>query len=257
MSGRLAAIWRYPVKGLRGELLEQAHLAAGEGVPGDRRYALALNDGPFDPAAPAWFKKKAFAQQRENPRLILLETRFDEAASMVGLSKDGALLAAARLDDADGRAELDTFLNGYLAKDEDFRGLRTVCAEGVMFTDNQTKYVSIINRASLRDLSARAGQDLEEIRFRANLMIDDLPAWSEREWIDREITIGGARFLVVDQVGRCINTHVNPGTALHDVNVLKTLHTEYGHTDCGVFAVVVGEGEVKVGDGIVVGDKQT
>ncbi|MGH2985245.1 MAG: MOSC N-terminal beta barrel domain-containing protein, partial [Solirubrobacterales bacterium] len=39
---RVAELWRYPVKGLRGEALERVEIAA-DGIPGDR--ALRVADG--------------------------------------------------------------------------------------------------------------------------------------------------------------------------------------------------------------------
>ncbi len=42
--GELAAIWRYPVKSLRGESLERVRVEH-EGIPGDRASALFITDG--------------------------------------------------------------------------------------------------------------------------------------------------------------------------------------------------------------------
>ena len=41
MPPRVVDICRYPVKGLSAEHLERAVLARGEGVPHDRRFAIA------------------------------------------------------------------------------------------------------------------------------------------------------------------------------------------------------------------------
>ena len=46
-------LYRYPVKGLSAEPLDQARIEAGSGFPLNRMFALALSDTPFDPAAPA------------------------------------------------------------------------------------------------------------------------------------------------------------------------------------------------------------
>ena len=41
---RVAELWRYPVKGLRGEALERVEIAA-DGIPGDRRLRVADKRG--------------------------------------------------------------------------------------------------------------------------------------------------------------------------------------------------------------------
>src|SRR6476659_5225659 len=47
---RVEHIYRYPVKGLTAEALEEVLLSPGECLPHDRRFALAQGDSPFDPA---------------------------------------------------------------------------------------------------------------------------------------------------------------------------------------------------------------
>ena len=51
MSGEtentIAAIYRYPVKGLSPEKLDRTTLAPGECLPHDRRFAIALPDDPL------------------------------------------------------------------------------------------------------------------------------------------------------------------------------------------------------------------
>ena len=58
---RVEHIYRYPVKGLSAEALAEVHLDPGETLPGDRKFALAHGDAPFDEASPAWLQKQHFA----------------------------------------------------------------------------------------------------------------------------------------------------------------------------------------------------
>ncbi|MBX6376306.1 MAG: MOSC N-terminal beta barrel domain-containing protein, partial [Acetobacteraceae bacterium] len=74
---RVERIYRYPVKGLTAEALEEVTLAEGETLPHDRRFALAQGDAPFDPAAPAWLPKRNFGCLMANARLAALHTAFD------------------------------------------------------------------------------------------------------------------------------------------------------------------------------------
>jgi MOSC N-terminal beta barrel domain len=66
---KIARIYRYPIKGLSAEALHPVELAAGEGLPLDRKFALARPDAPFDPERPAWLPKNRFlmADDRRAP----------------------------------------------------------------------------------------------------------------------------------------------------------------------------------------------
>ena len=63
-----------------------------------------------------------------------------------------------------------------------------------------------------------------------------------------EIEIGEARLKVFDRDARCSATTASPATGKTDVDVPKLLHSEYGHTDFGVYAQVVKSGPVRLGD---------
>ena len=60
MTSTIAAIYRYPVKGLSAEALDRTTLAPGECLPPDRRFAIALPATRFDPANPEWLAKTHF-----------------------------------------------------------------------------------------------------------------------------------------------------------------------------------------------------
>ena len=57
---RIEHLYRYPVKGLTAEALEEVAVETGEMLPWDRAFALAQGDAPFDPTAPGWLQKTAF-----------------------------------------------------------------------------------------------------------------------------------------------------------------------------------------------------
>src|SRR3546814_16755589 len=63
--------------------------------------------------------------------------------------------------------------------------------------------VSLINLASIHDFERVARQPVDPRRFRGNFLIEDLPAWEEFGWIDREIRIDAARLRVVRRIQRC------------------------------------------------------
>jgi uncharacterized protein YcbX len=75
------------------------------------------------------------------------------------------------------------------------------------------------------------------------------PAWREFDLLGREVTIGAqARLKIVKRIKRCAATDVDPDTGIRDLHIPTTLMRSFGHADCGVYAQVIGAGEIAVGD---------
>ncbi len=82
----------------------------------------------------------------------------------------------------------------------------------------------------------------------SNSWVPSAPAWAEFDWIGKEIEIGPARLRVTARIDRCAATSVNPVTAARDMNVVKALQRGFGHINMGVYAEVIGGGEIATGD---------
>ncbi|WP_454918944.1 MOSC domain-containing protein [Xanthobacter sediminis] len=245
----VTALYRHPVKGLSPEPLERVTLEAGAFFPADRLYAVENGPSGFDPAAPAYREKTSFLMLMRDARLAALASRYDDATSTLTLSLDGAEAARGDLSTAEGRAEIAAFLTLYMG--EEARGpLKVLTApEGFRFTDSlRSGFVSLLNLASVRDLSARMGAEVDPLRFRMNLHLDGWTPGAELELKGREIEVGGARLAILKRTERCAAVNVNPLHATRDLNVVKALVRAYGHADCGVYARVVRSGEVRIGD---------
>ena len=78
------------------------------------------------------------------------------------------------------------------------------------------------------------------------------PAWSEFDWVGREIQLGGAVLRVTKRIARCPATEVNPETAERDADPVAELRGLYGHVDLGIHAEVIEGGRFAVGDAIEV-----
>jgi len=74
------------------------------------------------------------------------------------------------------------------------------------------------------------------------------PAWAEREWVGREIQVGGAVLRVLKGTVRCPATEVNPDTFERDADPVAELRSLYGHTELGVHAEVIEGGRFAIGD---------
>jgi uncharacterized protein YcbX len=256
MAARISAIYRYPVKGLSAEALDRVALDIGQCLPNDRRFAIALGTTEFDAAHPTHLSKKHFIMLMRDACLARLSTRFDAESGVLTIAVGGRTRVEASLGEPEGQrrcaAFFDEFMGGAVPGP-----LRVVEAKGHAFADagpkpNATtdKYVSLINLASLRDFEDKIGTPLDRLRFRANVYFDGVPAWDEQGWMERGLTVGGARLRVIWPITRCAATEVNPATAERDVPVVTKLMRHYGHNIMGVYAEVVGAGTIAVGDPI-------
>ncbi|MFM8800604.1 MAG: MOSC domain-containing protein, partial [Tagaea sp.] len=232
---QIAKIYRYPVKGLSAEELTRVALTPGEGLPCDRRYALAHGSTAFDPSNPAWMAKHNFLMLAKNERLAKLETKFDDATTTLTVARGGKQVAKGDLSTPTGRMLIEQFFAAFLSGET--RGNpKLVEAPGHMFSDTARKVVSIIGLASLADVERVARQPVDPIRFRANLYFAGGKPWQEFDWLGRELTIGTARLRVLDKIDRCAATTVNPKTAERDLQIPRLLMDGFRHIECGVYA---------------------
>jgi hypothetical protein len=258
MPFSVAAIYRYPVKGLSPEPLERATLIPLNCIPHDRRFALAHAATRIDPLRPEWLHKSHFFMLMRDEKLAQLRTRFDEESGAFSIERDGRTLVRARITDAAGRAEIDAFFVDFL-KELPGGPPRLVEAPGHTFADAKQKpgasgykYISFINLASIAALEKVVGAPVDPLRFRANVYFSGAPAWSEGSWAGADVAAGSARLRVVSPITRCAATTVNPATAERDLNIPAILQREFGHNCMGVYGEVIEAGEIAPGSVIQV-----
>lgn len=248
MNARVTAIYRYPVKGFSPEMLESIAVAPGKGLANDRIYAVENGPSGFEEAAPTTVNKTKYTVLMNMPRVAAARTRLDDATGVMTASADGAADFAGRLAEAEGRDAFAAWLTDLLGDDAEgpLKVLQT--HSEFRFTDSARGQISIINLASVRDLSERMGVELDPLRFRGNFHVEGWPAWIENEWVGQTLRVGGARMDVVKRIQRCLATHVNPTTAERDAEVCTALFNNYGHVDCGIYLQAATPAAVKVGD---------
>ncbi len=244
----LRDIYRYPVKGLSPQRLENARLAIGQTIAADRLYAIENGPTGFDPAAPAYFPKQRFLMLMRNERLARLRTGYDEASHTLTIEQGGQEAARGDLRTPEGRSAIEAFFSTYCA--DELRGPpKVLYGDGHSFSDVAKKVVSIINLASVADIETLAGAPVDPLRFRGNLYVSGWPAWHEFDLLDQELKVGNeVRLKVVKRIMRCAATNVDPTTGIRDLTIPKTLQQNLGHPDCGVYAEVVATGEIAAGD---------
>lgn len=257
MIGRIAGLYRHPVKGFTPEALEAVALTAGAHFPCDRIYAV--EDGPsgFDPDSPGHISKMKFTVLAKIPELARARTAYDEDTGRLSVMVDGGAPFLGRLTTAEGRTAFADWLAGFLedqAPEDIYGPLRVLAAPGGhRFMDSRQGFVSILNLESVRDLESRLGRPVDPARFRANILVEGWPAWSEYGLESgRSLRLGGAELRLLADIDRCAATHVDPRTGDKDIDMVPELYTRYGHRACGVYVEVTGAGRVRIGDEAVV-----
>lgn len=250
LNGTLAAIDRYPVKGLTAQALTRAHLIAGEGMHLDRAYAVENGPSGFDATAPAHISKMKFVALAPIPAAARLDCRFDETRAMLAVRADTGEEISVDLEQAAGRESLAAFLHGAL-QDEARGDFKVVSAPRHHFFDDDRGEISLINLATVRALAERMGVTLDPRRFRGNLMVEGWEAFAEFDLAPgTELRLGDVAARVFKPIRRCVATHVNLATGLRDLDVVGALQSFLGHANCGLYLSVTAGGEVALGDSI-------
>ncbi|WP_051297685.1 MOSC domain-containing protein [Brevibacterium album] len=258
MTAIVRALHRFPVKGFPAEPLGSGEAAPHAGLAGDRVLALADGTAPVSPGS--WHSWSAF---------LALKKRSDLAAwgvrtlpdGRIGLTPPPAGGEGAReeivLDPAAHRrapgsaAGLASHLPG-----TDPAALSVTAASSPggaqgMF-DDEHGHLSLIGLASVRALEEAAGEAIDPLRFRGNLLVDGLVPFAEFGLVGRTVRVGGAVLLIRSTIERCAATKVHPGTAQPDLNVPRLLATALGHIHMGVYGTVLSPGRIAPGDAVEV-----
>ncbi|KUJ68127.1 hypothetical protein ACZ90_21355 [Streptomyces albus subsp. albus] len=236
-AARLERIVRYPVKGFGGQRLDQVDLRAGRGLPFDRALAVTNGQVPVRPDG-GWTRCQAFVRMTRNTELPLFRMAMEE--SVLTLTSPGGERLRITPDDP---APADEVLAGWFPS----TSTRLVrAADG--YWDHEDAQVSLINVETVRALSEAASRPLDPLRFRGNLYLRGLPAWSEFDLVGRRIRIGGCELEVLRPIERCRATSIDPVSGAVDVNVPALLGRSFGHVHCGLYARVVKGGRIAPGD---------
>ncbi len=247
----LTHIFRYPVKGLSPEPLEQVDLTEGRGLPLDRAFALARPGGTVDPDNPRWARKMNFLCLMLDEQLARVRTEFNAGTRRLIVWQDGSPVLVGHVDYPGGRRAIEGFFHNLVGSTLPAPP-RFVAADDGEFMDSQDRTVSLINLATVRALEAKWSRGLDLRRFRANLYMDGLEPWAEHQWIGATLVIGGAQCFVDRRNGRCAATNVDPARGERDMDLPRAMMEAFGHRDLGINLHVRTGGRVTVGDPVTV-----
>jgi uncharacterized protein len=223
--GRVAGLWRYPVKSMAAEELNTVEVS-WHGLAGDRRWAF-IRAGQLRSGFP-WLTI------RERPELAHYRPRFaepdrpDASPTLVRTPSGGELDVA----DPALAAELGP-------------GVRVIKQNRGVF---DTMPLSLLSTQALNGLGRMVRADLAPVRFRPNLLVDAPgPDFPEDAWVGRIVRVGGLRMRVDQRDHRCVMVTIDPVTLDRNREVLGAIARK--RDACfGVYGTTVEPGQVAVGD---------
>lgn len=180
---RVAELWRYPIKSMRGERLERARISAA-GVEGDRALWVRLPNG-------------SVATARRYPRLLALQA---------ATAADGSILV-------DGRP---------WRSPEIAERIEAITLPGARLEPAGEGRFDILPLLVATD-GAIAAFGYDGRRLRPNLVVGGVEGLAERDWEGRRLEIGDVRIQVADLRGRCVMTTIDPDTNAQDPEVLRSI----------------------------------
>lgn len=224
--GRVAALWRYPVKSMGGEALSQTEVF-WHGFAGDRRWAF-IREGVVRSGFP-WLTI------RERPNLWLYRSYFAEP------DKPDTSPTMVRTPSGEDLDVVDPRLVAELGP-----GIRVIKQDVGVF---DTMPLSLLSTQSVSAIGKSVGKDLKATRFRPNLLIEATGniAFSEDGWVGALLRIGSLRMRVDKRDGRCVVVNLDPVTTENDPRVLKAIVSER-EGRLGVYGTTVEPGRAAVGD---------
>jgi MOSC domain-containing protein len=275
--GDVESICRYPVKSMLGENLRVATFTRA-GLAGDRRYALIDSE-----------TGKVVSVKRPKRWGLMFElTAATHESRVVIALPDGTTFdidddeLPERLSEFFGRAVTvasspppNAFFDEVWERDlkngaDPYFGMpsREVDGEEVIdggfMNDNFFNFgaIHIVTTSTSRTLGAlEPNVRFDPQRFRPNLVIEtEADGFVENDWPGKTLTIGGVKLGVSIVVPRCVMTTLQQGDAPADREVLRAI-TRHNSLDpgigarypcVGVYADVVTEGKIRVGDSVIV-----
>ncbi|HVP54384.1 MAG TPA: MOSC N-terminal beta barrel domain-containing protein [Candidatus Eisenbacteria bacterium] len=213
---QVAELWRYPVKSMRGEMLQSAEVLE-TGIRGDREVVVLS-------AA-----RKRVITSRTHHRLLGLQGGLspeDGTATIDGIPWDDP--AAQKLVEAAAGEPVQLV---HITGTERFDILPLLVA-----TDGAIQAMGVDRR-----------------RFRPNILIGAVAGLAERQWEGKRICLGEVEIHAAQLRSRCVMTTYDPDTLEQDRSVLFRIVSDFGGKmalDCSVLK----PGVVNVGDPVMLLD---
>jgi MOSC domain-containing protein len=253
LVGTVESLWRYPVKSMRGEELNEM-FAGYAGVYGDRLFAFESS------ASPRGFP---FFTGRDQRQMIRYRSRFrnpEKAARPINLAEaqsSGANPISANatelmidVETPDGKTFSidDPALIDNLRSGIDQKPKLALLRSDKAITD--CRPLSIFAVQSAKKLGDETGTKIDKRRFRANVYLDltSSGGFAENEFVGKSLRIGSKVVVsVLERDPRCVMITLDPDTAEKTTAILKQVAQAHEGM-AGVYGAVLAEGMIRKGD---------
>ncbi|MCK0137523.1 MOSC domain-containing protein [Aliiroseovarius sp. F47248L] len=239
----VAEIWRHPIKSHGREALLNVMLRAGECLPYDRHWAVALEAAKLGDSG-QWAPCVNFSRGSKGPLLMALNASFDPVSNTVTLTHPHQPGITINPDLPDVNARFLKWITPLCPPDR-AAPARIIKADRGM-TDTDFPSISLINLASHKAVEEHLSQELSPLRWRGNLQLAGLDAWDEKSWVGKHIRVGEAEMEIREEITRCLATTANTRTGERDADTLGALKQGWGHQEFGVYGYVTKPGIVHV-----------
>jgi MOSC domain-containing protein len=253
--GKIESLWRYPVKSMRGEELDEI-FASYAGVYGDRLFAFESSASP---------KGFPFFTGREQRQMIRYRPRFrnpEKAARPINSAEaesSGANPISANaselmidVETPDGKTFSidDPALIDNLRSNVDVKHELKLLRSDKAITD--CRPLSIFAVQTAKRLGEETGVAVDKRRFRANVYLDltNADGFAEDQFVGRSLRIGSkVTVAVLQRDARCMMVTLDPDTAEKTPAILKAVAQAHEGM-AGVYGAVLAEGMIRKGDPI-------
>jgi len=253
--GKVDSLWRYPVKSMRGEELDEA-FAGFSGIYGDRLFAFRSSASP---------KGFPYFTAREQRRLLQFRPHFrypEKAARPINLTEAESMGAnPVSADSSELMIDVETpngktlgiddpDLMDMLRTDIDQKHQLTLMRSERALTD--CRPVSIFSLQSARQLEQETGVPIDKRRFRANVYVDlaSSGGFAENDFVGRSLRIGPKVVLkILERDARCVMITLDPDTTEKTPEILKKVAQAHEGM-AGVYGAVMVEGMLHKGDSV-------
>jgi len=253
--GTVESLWRYPVKSMRGEELDEI-FAGFAGVYGDRLFAFESSTSS---------KGFPFFTGRDQRQMIRYRPRFRDpkkAAQPINRAeaeqsnanpisaKPEELMIDVETPDGKTFAISDAALIDNLRAGIDAKHKLTLLRSDKAITDSRP--ISIFAVQSAKKLGEETGIEVDKRRFRANVYLDleSAKGFKENEFVGRSLRIGAKVVVsVLERDPRCMMITLDPETAEKTPAILKKVAQAHDGF-AGVYGAILAEGMIRKGDSV-------
>jgi len=219
----ITEIWRYPVKSMLGEQLDQANVGPG-GIQGDRRWAVVDTETGVSLSAKRYADLLCCQARTGDDGVLISVPGHDEYPA-------GSDEIAYRLSELLGRQVTTRSADAIETIQHEFPTAVTE-GEGEPFL-YEPETEAFFDCAPLQLLTIETLAEIQRllpasiihpVRFRPNFLVETaLTGFVEQDWVNRDVMLGSLKCQVYDDTRRCIMVALGQGDIPRDTDVIRTI----------------------------------